>query len=125
MLYDALAFTVDFLHICLVVLWFGGWFVSKKRFPTFRRIHSFFGIVIAPTQALFSFRCPMVLLSGYLRQIAHPEHELSYFYKPFVVTALHNYLGFSVSDICVTITLVVGMVIAVWTLLTIKTKEAL
>ena len=121
--YDLLAVIVDVLHILLIIVWVGGWFVSKDRHPTFRRVHSYFGIVIVPLQVLFSMRCPMVLLSGYLRELAHPNKDMSWYLEPFIVRTLRATFGFTVSDMCVTMTILMGAVVAVWTILTIKGKN--
>ena len=124
-LYNLLAVFVDFIHVLIIIFWVSGWFVSKDTYPTFRRFHSFFGVFLFPIQVLFSFRCPLVLLSGYLRQIAHSNNNLNFYNQPFVVRMLREYLGFRVPDICITIIILLGVGVAMCTLLTIKTKKAL
>jgi hypothetical protein len=122
MLYDVLANVVDFLHWVLIVVWVGGWFVSPYLHPEFRRVHSYLSVVIIPFQLLFNMSCPMVVLSAHLRHLAHPEKDIQGFLRPFIVRFLQDVCGFTVSDICVTIVILMGAVAAAWTLLVINNQ---
>ncbi len=121
--YDVLAWIVDFLHLLLIAVWVGGWFVSSQRYPVFRQVHSCFGIVIFPLQLLFGMRCPMVVLSAHLRKLAHPEREMGWYMRPFVVRILEDTFGFSIADICVTIAILFGAALAIWTLIAIHAQN--
>ena len=122
--YDLLASVVDFIHLLIIVLWLGGWFVSKDHHPTFKRFHSIFALVVLPVQMVFSFRCPLVILSTHLRALAHPDNTdiIGWYAQPFVVRMLHETFGFTVSDVCVTMVIVLGCMIAAWTLWSMNKK---
>ncbi len=119
-IYGFLANAVDVFHLASVVFVVAGFFFSKKRYPRLRYVHSLWGIALVPTQAVFGMRCPLLLLSGYLRELAHPGIPTSSYYQPFVATLLKKEFGFNTPDLVITvITVIVGWM-AVITLLSLK-----
>ena len=123
-LYQALALGVDIIHFFVIIIWVGGFFVSASRYPKFRRFHSISGMVTFTAQLVFSFRCPLVLLSGFLRELGNPAMRAEgWLYDPFIVRVLKSTFGFSIPAIAITIASVVGTVLMVTTLLHVKTEK--
>lgn len=107
MIYTILALLVDVIHFVIKTYWTIGFFVSKKECPRFVFIHRLFVANTLLLNLFFSFRCPLSLISGYLRELAHPGYAQGWDYKPFVVEQL-KHLGFQVPDILITIILFCG-----------------
>ena len=122
-IYNALALAVDILHGLVVIYWVGGFFVSESRYPTFRQFHAIFGVVIFGIQIIFSMRCPLVLISGYLRELANPGSTDSFLYKPFVVEMLKKFFGFEAPAIIITVITLLGTGLMIISLITIKTRK--
>ena len=122
--YEALALGVDILHLIVIVYWVGGFFVSSSRHPKFRKIHGTFGVVMFTVQLVFSFRCPLVLVSGYLRELAHPGFTDSWLYQPFTVELLKSMFGFQAPDIVITVITAIGTGLMIVTLLNIRKRQA-
>ena len=121
--YEALAWAVDFIHLIVIVYWVGGFFVSSRRHPTFCKVHSTFGIVMFTVQLIFQMRCPLVLISGYLRELAKPGYSDNWlYYKPFTVELLQK-IGFQTTDIVITVITVIGTALMVVVLLSLR-KDA-
>jgi len=115
--YEVLAFWVDIIHYILIVIYGGGFFISPSRHPKIRQIHAALGITTLAIQLILSFRCPLTLVSRYLRDLAHPElANESFYYKPFIVEFLKNTFNFQVSDIIITIIMVLGTGVIIATL---------
>lgn len=119
-LYEVLAFWVIIIHWVFVAYWVGGFFVSSSRYPKFRVVHSAVGIVTFTLQSAFSFKCPLSLVSGYLRELAHPGAADSEYYTPFVVEQLKNIFGFQAPAILITIVTVIGTGLMIVVLLSIR-----
>ena len=115
--YVILAWVVDILHWLVVLFWFVGFGISKNQHPRIRKIHGAFALFLFPVQAIFSFKCPLVLLSGYLREIGGVTATNDSFYRPFVITTLKNLFGFTAPDIVITILIIVGSWVSVMTFL--------
>lgn len=107
MLYTTLALLVDAIHVVVKTYWIIGFFVSKKECSRFVFIHRIFVVNTLLLNLLFSFRCPLSLISGYLRELAHPGHAQTSDYRPFVVEQL-RYFGFNIPDILITIIILCG-----------------
>lgn len=116
-IYDALALAVDALHLVVIICWIGGLLLSIDRYPRLRRIHAIFAVSVLATQILLGFRCPLVLLSGYLRELAHPGYTDWWLYQPFIVKVLQKVFGFTVSDVLISVIMVMGTAFAVTTLI--------
>lgn len=121
--YGALAIMVDIIHCIVLVYWFGAFFVSASKHPKFREIHNIFVIVILIVQIIFSLRCPLVLLSGYLRELAHPGFTDHWLYKPFVVELLKSAFNFQAPDIAITVVSIIGAGLAIVTLIGIRKRK--
>lgn len=121
--YEVLATGVDIIHLIVILYWVGGFFVSKSRYPKFRKVHGIFGVVMFTVQLVFSFRCPLVLVSGYLRELAHPGFTNNWIYKPFTVELLKNVFGFQAPEIVITVIAAIGTGLMVITLLNTKERQ--
>jgi Ni/Fe-hydrogenase subunit HybB-like protein len=117
--YEALAWMVDFIHLIVIVYWVGGFSVSKFRHPTFRKIHSAFGIVMFTLQLILSMRCPLVLVAGYLRELAKPGFTDNWLYRPFIVELLQK-IGLQTTDILITVITAIGTALMIVTLLSLR-----
>lgn len=122
--YEALALGVDIIHLIVIVYWVGGFFVSSSRHPKFRKIHGTFGVVMFTVQLVFSFRCPLVLISGYLRELAHPGFTDNWLYQPFIVGFLKSTFGFTTPDIVITVITAIGTGLMIVTLLNIRRRQS-
>jgi hypothetical protein len=122
--YEALALGVDILHLVVIVYWVGGFFVSSSRHPKFRKIHGTFGVVVFTIQLVFSFRCPLVLISGYLRELAHPGFTDNWLYQPFIVGFLKSAFGFTAPDVVITVITAIGTGLMIVTLLNTRRPQA-
>ncbi len=116
--YEALALAVDIIHCFVMVYWVGGFFISASRYPGFRKAHSWFGVAMFAAQVACGLRCPLTLVSGYLRELAQPPQggASGSYDKPFVVELMKS-IGLQVPDIAVTITVAVGTGFMIATLL--------
>lgn len=122
--YEALSLGVDIIHLIVCVYWVGGFFVSSRRHPRFRQIHGTFGVVMFTVQLVFSFRCPLVLISGYLRELANPGFTDKWLYQPFIVELLKSMFGFTAPDIVITVITAIGTGLMIVTLLNIRRRQA-
>ncbi len=104
MIYTILAFLVDVIHFVVVGYKTIGFFVSKTECPRFVLTHRIFVINSVFLNLCFGLKCPLSLISGYLRELAHPGYMEGLGYRPFVVEQL-KYLGFDIPDILITIIL--------------------
>ena len=121
--YEALALGIDIIHLGVIVYWAGGFFVSSSSHPKFRQIHGIFGVVMFTVQLVFSFRCPLVLVSGYLRELTHPDFTDGWFYNPFTVKLLKSVFGFQAPDIVITVITAIGTGLMIATWLNIKRRQ--
>jgi len=121
--YETLAIMVDILHVIIIIYWVGGFFVSSQQYPAFRRFHAIFGVVIVSIQVIFSMRCPLVLLSGHLRNMAEPGSATGWLYEPFIVTIMQKHFGFGPPDIVITMLIFLGTGIMVMYLLNLPKKQ--
>lgn len=121
--FTTLALGVDIIHLIVIVYWAGGFFVSSQNHPKFRQIHATFGVVMFTVQLIFSFRCPLVLISGHLRELANPGFTDTWLYKPFVVELLKNTFGFQTSNIVITVITAIGTGLMVVTILSIRNRR--
>jgi hypothetical protein len=109
-IYEVLAYGVDIIHIMIIIYWIGGFFVSTSRHPKFRQIHSILGISMFVAQIINNFKCPLVILSSYLRKLAHPELAGNWPNQPFIAKLLNIIFGFQSSDIVITIITAIGTI---------------
>jgi len=107
-IYEKLAYMVDFIHMLVMIYWASGFFVSADRHPDFREYHSIFCAVMLTIQVILSLRCPLVLVSGYLRELANPGFTKNLYYRPFLVALLQDRFGVSVPAILITIITFIG-----------------
>ncbi len=118
-IYEVLALGVDIIHLIVIVYWVGGLFVSSHSHPKFRQVHGMFGVVVFTSQLIFSFRCPLVLISGYLRELTNPGFTDKWFYKPFTIELLKSMFGFQAPSIVITVITIIGTGLMIVTLLNI------
>ena len=121
--YNALALAVDIIHVLVIIFWCGGFAMSETRYTAFRHWHSIFGVVIVAIQVIFSMRCPLVLMSGYLRELADPGYTDNFLYKPFVVEMLKKIFGFEAPAIIITVIAFIGTGLMIITLIHLRTRK--
>lgn len=122
--YAILAWLVDFIHLLLIIYYIGGFFLSIKKHYTFRLIHSISFSALLPTQLVFKFNCPLVLLGGHVRELAYPVSAGDWYYQSFIVPLIRNRFGVDIPEILITIVTLLGSVVAVCALVYIlKSKQ--
>lgn len=118
-----IAMMVDFIHAIIAVIWIGGFFVSMKKHPEFRKAHSIFGITIFFLQLSLGMRCPLTIISGWLQEMAEPGFtEGKWLYEPFLVRVLNDTFGFQAPEIVFTVAMMTGTALMVITLVYLMTK---
>src|SRR3989338_3740900 len=116
--YSFILWTVDFIHLLVIIFWVSGFFVPIDLYPLYRTVHTIFGNVMVVAQVIVSCRCPLVLVSGYFRKMANPEFgKNSMIFEPFIVGFLKKRLGFNVHDILITIIVIIGVAVSIITVL--------
>jgi hypothetical protein len=103
-----LAISVDILHIAYIGFILAGFGIPAAKYPDLANIHRITVFCGFAFQAMMSFRCPLSLLSLYLRALANGK-EPATFFDGFVVRLMKNMFGFGVPEIIIT---VVGAILA-------------
>lgn len=73
----------------------------------------------------FSFRCPLVLLAGYFRELANSGFTDAWLHEPFTIDFLKNTFGFEAPAILAVIASVIVAGMGLFTVLTIVFKDDL
>jgi uncharacterized membrane protein YfhO len=119
-----LADAVDAIHIIVIIFMIGGFFVHKSRHSKFREFHSTFGVVVFMTQLTFSFRCPLTLLSDYLRELSRPDMVNNTIHEPFTIQLLRAVFNFETPAIVISIVTFIGVSMMFVTLISLKKPKA-
>ena len=72
------------------------------------------------TQLVFSMKCPLTLLNGYLMNLAKPGYANRGPYNPFTIRLLKNVFGFEAPEIITTILLVILIGLGISTFISLR-----
>ncbi|MBI2632768.1 MAG: hypothetical protein HYW78_00035 [Parcubacteria group bacterium] len=116
--YNLFGHAVEFIHFLVIIYWVSGFFVPISSYPSYRTVHSIFGITMFAVLVIFSCRCPLSLISGYLFKMADSEFKKnSKFFEPFIVGFLKRRFGLIIPDLIITIVIIIGVAISIITVL--------
>lgn len=108
--YKILAIAVDTIHLLVIAFMFCG-FVAPKEWVALKTFHTAFCIAVPISQLLMGFRCPLQVLSSYLRKKDDPDYEIGW--DSFTLKLIRKIFGISLNQsiifICIVILAVLGV----------------
>lgn len=120
-MYNVLANIVVAIHIVVIVFMLGG-FVFPKKWKRTKIFHSNFCVMVFIVQVFYGFKCPLVVLEEYLRQLDNPDYNITW--TPFTERLFMKLFGISISSNAIICIIALLAIIGIAQLLTmIETKK--
>ena len=115
-MYRTLADIVVVIHIIVVVFMLGGLLLPKK-WKRIKIFHSCFNVMVLVAQAIYGFKCPLVVLEEYLRKLDNPNYIVTW--TPFTERLFMRLFGISISSNAILCVIILCAVIGIAHLLTV------
>lgn len=119
-MYGVLADMVVAIHIVVTVFMVGGYLLPKKWKRT-KIFHSNFCVMVFIVQVMYGFKCPLVVLEEYLRQLDNPNYIITW--TPFTERLFMKLFGISISSDAIICIIALLAIIGIAQLLTMRATK--
>lgn len=120
-MYNLLAIAVDCVHVVVIIFMLGGIVITNTKNKILIRVkifHDYFCVLVLILQIIYGLKCPLVVLSDYLRYLDNPNYKI--FYQPFTEKLFMKLFGISISSNLILLVILLLAVLGIAHLLTIK-----
>lgn len=118
-MYGILANIVVAIHFVVIVFMVGVFLLPKKWQRTRTKIfHSYFCVMVFVVQVIYGFKCPLVVLEEYLRQLDDPNYIITW--TPFTERLFMKLFGISISSNAIICIIALFAILGIAQLLTMR-----
>lgn len=117
--YKILANAVDIIHLTVIAFMVGGFFFPKK-WVALKTFHDAFCPAVFISQLLMGVKCPLQVLSNYLRKKDDPDYQIVC--DSFTLKWIRRIFGITLNQSIVFICVIIMAVIGLAQLITRRTK---
>lgn len=120
-MYNLLAIAVDCVHVVVIIFMLGGIVITNTKNKILIRVkifHDYFCVLVLVLQIIYGLKCPLVVLSDYLKYLDNPNYQI--YYQPFTEKLFMKLFGISISSNLILLVILLLAVLGIAHLLTIK-----